>query len=125
MAASVRRHRRRGPVDRAADLCDFSEAALKALKSDDSAETGCNATGDDWVSCRQRLIEVAFGEMPTKTKPDWSFPIEPRERQSELQRSAGETRRAPALGNNGGEVSRQSRSCLLQSLTGVMCRWVA
>lgn len=72
---------------------------------------GCSAAGDDWVACRQRLIEAAFGELPTRSKPDYGpTSISPRAEPTRLQASSGETRRAPALGNNGGEVGGITRN---------------
>lgn len=74
------------------------------------AASPCNATGDDWVACRQRLIETAFGELPTRTHPDHIIRITPRNPPTALETSAGETRRAPALGNNGGEMGGVTRN---------------
>jgi hypothetical protein len=72
---------------------------------------GCSAAGDDWVACRQRLIEAAFGELPTRSKPDYGpIPISPRAEPTRLEASSGETRRAPALGNNGGEEGGITRN---------------
>lgn len=75
------------------------------------ATGGCSVVGDDWVQCRQRLVEAAFGELPTRSAPDYGpTPISPRIEPTRLQASSGETRRAPALGNNGGEVGGITRN---------------
>jgi|EP01047_Picozoa_sp_COSAG01_P051540 hypothetical protein len=72
---------------------------------------GCSAAGDDWAACRRRLIQAAFGELPTRSRPDYGpTPIHPRAAQTRLQASSGETRRAPALGNSGGEVGGITRN---------------
>lgn len=71
---------------------------------------GCSAAGDDWGGCRQHLIAAALGKLPTRTFPDYQFEITPRVAPSRRQASSGETRAAPALGNNGGGMGGVTRN---------------